>query len=59
MTFGNQPIHEPRTAKMSSGQSPQDMISLLDKGLSAMKEKMVGFSHCLVNFMLSSASYIA
>jgi len=46
MTPGNQPIHEPRTAKMSAGQSPQDMIAHLKTRLSAMKVKMVGFTYC-------------
>ena len=46
MTPGNQPIHEPRTAKMSAGQSPQDMIAHLKERLSAMKVKMVGFTYC-------------
>lgn len=40
MTPGNQPIHEPRTAKMTAGQSPEDMIAHLKKRLSAMKVKM-------------------
>ncbi|XP_029212644.2 uncharacterized protein LOC114976363 isoform X1 [Acropora millepora] len=40
MTPGNQPIHEPRTAKMSAVQSPQDMIAHLKARLSAMKVKM-------------------
>lgn len=59
MTSGNEPIHDPRTDKRTSVQSLQDVIEKLENRLLEMKAKMVGVTYCLVNVMLSSASYTA